>query len=310
MHDLLEKCIELNIGARLDNLNVSVVAYCDDIVLFSPVASHLRKLLKVCEEYAETWRINFNPSKSLIYCTDNKFLHKEKFSISNGLLTVVHNFIYLGLPIGDPKFVNSFCENNFRKVEKAFYCLKRTGLHAEFIDPTCLGFIYKQFCQSISLYGLEVLYVNKTTLKQFDTRQGILIKSALNLSKFSRTKPLMDALNIDSFNFLYFKFKVLFYDQIKNNYLTKAAYDNLKGFYQEFGTPRYSYFQQCRALETIIDKRLENTDGKEMISLLESKFNSSNAGLVDSLNFLLSNFDKFVNAKDLLRELLWVDFGT
>lgn len=161
---------------------MSVIAYCDDIVLLSPVASHLRKLLKTCEEYAETWRINFNPNKSLIYCTDSKCLLKEKFSIADGLLTIAPNLVYLGLPIRDPKFVNSFCENNFRKVEKAFYCLKRTGLHANFMDPTCLGFIYKQYCQSIALYGLEVLYVNKTTLKQFDARQGILIKNALTFN--------------------------------------------------------------------------------------------------------------------------------
>ena len=41
MDFLLQKCIGLNIGALIGKNNVSCLAYCDYILLLSPVKSHM-----------------------------------------------------------------------------------------------------------------------------------------------------------------------------------------------------------------------------------------------------------------------------
>ena len=49
--DMIEECITANIGASLNGENMSVIAYADDIVLLSPSLNHLKRLVKICNDY-------------------------------------------------------------------------------------------------------------------------------------------------------------------------------------------------------------------------------------------------------------------
>ena len=66
INDLIEECINARVGALIGNLNVSIIVYADDILLMSPIDSHLRILLDICSKYGNLWRIKFNPLKSNI----------------------------------------------------------------------------------------------------------------------------------------------------------------------------------------------------------------------------------------------------
>lgn len=58
---------------------------------------------------------------------------------------------------------------------------------------------------------MEMVFINNKVLKKCDVRQGLLIKMALGISKYARSRPLFEALNIESITKLYYKHKVLFY---------------------------------------------------------------------------------------------------
>ena len=227
LNDLLNECIEADLGARVYDVNVSIVAYCDDLILLSPLESDLMELLLICERYAFRWKIRFNPSKSTIFCTDGNKLRQSTFRIGGGILERVDGFVYLGLPIGGAKFVADFFMKKFGAVERAFFSIRRIGLHSGLIHPECLGFIYRQFCQSIYTYGLEVITLSKSLLKNINTRQGILLKLSLGLPKFSRNTLLFRALGVLSINELYTKSKIQFLKQIKKNGLAHALYMNV-----------------------------------------------------------------------------------
>ncbi|CAF0768461.1 unnamed protein product [Brachionus calyciflorus] len=62
--DMLEESLKLNIGAKIGQTNVSIIAYCDDILILSPSTTYLNKLLDVCFEFSLKWKIEFNPTKS------------------------------------------------------------------------------------------------------------------------------------------------------------------------------------------------------------------------------------------------------
>ena len=62
--DLIYACINERIGARIENINASIIVYADDIILLSPVDSHLQKLLNICDDYSKSWRMRFNAKKS------------------------------------------------------------------------------------------------------------------------------------------------------------------------------------------------------------------------------------------------------
>ena len=100
--------------------------------MLSPLKSHLRRLLAICERYANKWKIKFNPKKSTIYCTNNEFLSEGNFSLSGGMLNKVENFEYLGLPVGNQKYKEEFFESKFRTVERTFFMIRRIGMHKEY----------------------------------------------------------------------------------------------------------------------------------------------------------------------------------
>ena len=307
--DLLHKCTNLDVGACIGSINTSIIAYCDDLILLSPLKSHLKTLLRVCEEYAADWGIKFNPLKSTIYCTNKQILSEGDFLLCGGRLRNVENFQYLGLPIGDRTFVEEYMEEKFRSVEKAFFSIRQIGLHKDSINPFCLGFIYKQFCQSIFVYGLELIYLNKRLLGHFQSRQGVIIKLALNLSKFVRTTPLLESIFVIPILELYFKFKYLFLKQIPKNRVAHSIFTELSKRDPKRNS-KESFITQLKELESI----LVDTDGnkidpssldkKGMLDIIRARFARNNRGLVDSVRTSLCCRDGGV----LLRLLLAAGF--
>ena len=45
-------------------LFVGVLAYADDLVLLAPTATAMRRMLHICEEFANIFSVRFNASKS------------------------------------------------------------------------------------------------------------------------------------------------------------------------------------------------------------------------------------------------------
>jgi len=302
INDLIEQCTNANIGAVVGATNVT--GYCDDLILLSPLKSHLRELLRICEKYACDWRMKFNPLKSTIYCSNSECMLNVDFSLSGGFLRKVENFEYLGLPIGSRRYVDEFFEAKFRSVEKAFFSIRRIGLHKGLLDPGCLSFIYRQFCQSIFLYGLELVHLSKGLLRQLEIRQGTILKMALNLTKYSRTRPLLEAMDVSPVLELYYKFKFLFVTQVKANWIAYSVLLELKKIKWRKGI-RDSFLGQLEELTSIVGCCPETLDKKEAISRIRRKFGCGNEGLVDSVRLALGMPDD----GKLLGLLLRVDFG-
>ena len=70
-------------GAIFNKINVSIIVYADDILLLSPVDSHLQILLNICNDYSNLWRINFNATKSNKVEFGPQFYKESTFYINN-----------------------------------------------------------------------------------------------------------------------------------------------------------------------------------------------------------------------------------
>ena len=311
INDLLVECLGSELGARVGGVITCIIGYCDDLILLSPLASHLRRLLAICERYAEKWKIKFNASKSTVYCTHKNVYLQEEFYIAGGLLRNVENFEYLGLPIGEPTYLEDFFEKKFRSVEKSFFSIRRIGLHSKLTDPECLSFFYKQFCQSIFLYGLELVHLSKSLIKQLQSRQALIIKMALGLSKYCRNSPLLEALNISSIIELYYKFKYLFIGQLKNHWVAYSLYKEVMKSCDKKST-KASFCVQMIEIESFLiteQDRLGMIDifkisKKEALDRIRNRFKCDNQGLVDSVRTALHDS----HYRGLVGLLLRVDF--
>ena len=78
-----------------------MLIYAGDIVLLSPIDSHLQRLLDICDEFSKNWRIRFNAKKSNIVEFGTQFFKNSTFNINNNLIPKVDEIIYLGVKINN-----------------------------------------------------------------------------------------------------------------------------------------------------------------------------------------------------------------
>jgi hypothetical protein len=314
INDLIEECLQQNIGAKIGQLNVSVIAYADEIILISPNKNHLERLLKTCDDFAAKWKMEFNPDKSTVMCFNG--LNDHDFYINNGIIKKVDSCIYLGLPLGSSSFTREFWMNKMKKVERSLFSLNSIGCQPGTIRPINFGFIYKQFVQSIFVYGLEVSYINQSDLQSFDRSQAKLIKHFIGISKFCRNTPLLNAMRVQSISHLYYKFKTLFMCQIKDNELANKVYLEI-GKHNPIHD-KYSYFSQIHETKNRIENNcghtvdMISTKTEDLLKMLTRTFMFEHQGLIDSVKMVLFEFEKPDADPEwllkLLRSLLYVEF--
>jgi hypothetical protein len=63
MNDLLMENDSQGFGAKIGKLNISLISYCDDLIILSPCVNRVNKILHFCSEYATKWKLAFNTSK-------------------------------------------------------------------------------------------------------------------------------------------------------------------------------------------------------------------------------------------------------
>jgi hypothetical protein len=202
-----------------------------------------------------------------------RILSEPTFLLNQAPLTKVDSIIHLGLPIGNKQFVENFWNEKSKKIGKSLYSLNGIGLRAYGMDPLTLSKIYSIYCQPVFNYGLELLFISKSKLKQYDSAQATLIKNNIGLSKYHRSTPLLAALNIDKISKLYAKFKFLFIEQLKSVSITANIFNYLKRFYQNHACSQMSYFSQLKSMNEFFGVDLESFKKKEeFIEVLNAKF--------------------------------------
>ena len=79
-------------------LNLFVLLYADDTVIFSESVKGLQDGLDTIKQYSERWKLSLNIQKcKIIIFSRGKVRNRPKFYMGNETLEVVDNFLYLGL---------------------------------------------------------------------------------------------------------------------------------------------------------------------------------------------------------------------
>ena len=63
---------ESAIGCHVGQTYVGAFGYADDIALAAPSLSSLKQMINICEQFAESHSITFNPSKTKLLCFNMK----------------------------------------------------------------------------------------------------------------------------------------------------------------------------------------------------------------------------------------------
>jgi hypothetical protein len=216
---------------------------------------------------------------------------EKSLSINGVALPLVEQITYLGLILSKESSNIGFFDEKFKKVERSFYSLYGLGCKPRHLSPFSIGFIYKQYCQSIFRYGLECLHLPAYKLNEYNTRQNLLLKQAIGLSKFALSTPLLNSLRVEKITEVYMKQKLYFFKQIMSNSLTKVAYDFLKEFYPKNKAPKESFVKQLELVNRQIRFSVCLETYKKAINDLSDLFLCEN-GESESVSFLLRKMDE------------------
>jgi hypothetical protein len=288
--DLLRSCLGKELGAKIKNSNLSIIGYCDDLIIMSPVAEHAHILLKECEEFAKKWKLEFNAKKS-VSLKFGKCVDDPDFAINGNVLPKVQKITYLGLPLSVQQSYDYFDEK-MKKVEKAFFSLYGLGCKPRHLSPFSIAFIYKQYCQSIIRYGMECLYLPASKLKEYNMRQSLLLKQAVGLSKYAVSTPLLNVLKVEKISEIYMKHKLFFYKQLMHNNLTKEVLQYLQDFYLTAKASKHSFTTQLTNVDRQVGFTCSVEAGKTYLEKIENLFKCRNDGLCDTLLFHLNELDR------------------
>jgi hypothetical protein len=96
MNDLLNENDNNGNGAMIGRFNVSLISYCDDLIILSQNIRHVNKILKICENYANKWKLTFNVNKCNWYLHGDSLIKYPVFKINNLLIKKVLSLIHLG----------------------------------------------------------------------------------------------------------------------------------------------------------------------------------------------------------------------
>ena len=100
---LLVRLTNSNVGCYVGSFFVGALAYADDIVLLAPTPSAMRRMLQLCDDYANEHSIMFNAKKSKCLVASPRKRHSllsreqiRSFSVGGNSIDFVESFVHLG----------------------------------------------------------------------------------------------------------------------------------------------------------------------------------------------------------------------
>ncbi|XP_045448800.1 uncharacterized protein LOC123657269 [Melitaea cinxia] len=158
MNHLIDELSNSSIGCHVDGVNINNISYADDMVLLSPSVSALRRLLSICEVYAEAQGLKYNAKKSeiMVFKAGAKgYKTIPEVSLCGSPLLRVTSFKYLGHWVTENLGDNKDIDRERRSLSVRCNMLaRRFARCTEDVKIT----LFKAFCQSFYTCSLWTSY--------------------------------------------------------------------------------------------------------------------------------------------------------
>jgi hypothetical protein len=113
INDVAVQLKMLNKGAQIDDYNLSLLLYADDIVLVSTSAIDMQHMLDTVNEWCRRWRVRINSQKSkVVHFRKNRLKRSNyNFHIGEYLLEYEESYKYLGVIFDEKREFKKNAEN-------------------------------------------------------------------------------------------------------------------------------------------------------------------------------------------------------
>lgn len=178
-------------GIFIDDLNIRLLLYADDIVLLAEDIEVLQKMIKKLENYCELWslEVNLTKSKIMVYRNGGKTSKNEKWYFKEEEIEIVNEYNYLGM-ILTPKMV--FTKHVQKRLNAAKSSINATWSSFLNKPDICIKTKYHIFSavsRAIQSYGAQVW--GHTHFEEVDKLQRYFIKRILKLPNSTPNYALM-----------------------------------------------------------------------------------------------------------------------
>ncbi|KAL0809192.1 hypothetical protein ABMA28_011417 [Loxostege sticticalis] len=162
MNDLIVSLGSQRVGCYVDGVCVNNLSYADDMVLLSASICGLRKLIRICEEYASGHGLKYNvkKSKSMVFKAGTKCPKDLPPVLLNSVpLEVVDQFKYLGHVITHDLKDNADIERERRSLSvRANMIARRFARCSQAVKIT----LFRAYCTSLYACSLWADYNKRT----------------------------------------------------------------------------------------------------------------------------------------------------
>ena len=301
INDLLINLRSKDCGVKIQNLKVNTLAYADDINLFSTTSTGLQELIDVCDSYAKTWRIRFNPVKTKCTVIGKSNLKRSPtWKLDGAIIPLSEDITILGVNLSQDMKATAHIKNRVRACNQSVFKFTTAGLSYPGLSCVVKNHIWNTINCPVLTYGLETLQISKTELNELKSTQGSIIKRGLGLSKRSHYHCVLQACNISPIeNVIRDNAARLFHNIFQSNTPTKELQSILLAKYLINGTAEKG---------TLLDRVVKAGYDPLELTIMKPRSNHHHIedGLVDSLKQLIyhENYQKPWSQEHILATLL------
>jgi hypothetical protein len=185
-------------------------------------------------------------------------LIRTSISLNNKIIPEVDSFLYLGHRLNYNLDNNLDCIDKFKIVKNSFFSLFNLGLKPNGLNPYLQSFIYKTLCLSKFLYSLEIVSLNKNTLKKLNMEQNTLIRFMIGLHKNCHMSDLLITLKILNIGELITFYKLTFIKNLKKNKICLLIFEYLCENLNSFNMKSLSFARDIKNLQDFFSLNIKD----------------------------------------------------
>ncbi|PZC82654.1 hypothetical protein B5X24_HaOG210098 [Helicoverpa armigera] len=186
------------VGCSIDGKMLNNISYADDMVLLSPSICGLRKLLAICERYAEAHGLRYNATKSEVIVfkvPNNTPAYIPPVKLRDSPLKVVTQFKYLGHVVTDSLTDDQDIDRERRAL--AARCNMLARRFARCTNQVKLT-LFRAYCQSFYSCSLWVRYTQKA-YNALRVQYNNALRMLLGLPRWCSASGMFAEARVDDF---------------------------------------------------------------------------------------------------------------
>ncbi|XP_068622822.1 uncharacterized protein [Battus philenor] len=198
VNQLIERLSRAGVGCSIDGVFINNISYADDMVLLSPSVSGLRKLLKICEEYAGVNGLSYNAKKSeiLVFRGNNKPSNfKPTFMLCGSPLKRVAEFRYLGHIVDEHLKDDGDIERERRALSVRGNVLARRFARC---NKQVKLSLFRAYCQTFYTCSLWADYKQRT-VRAFRVQYNNVLRAVLGKPRYCSASAMFAEARVDDF---------------------------------------------------------------------------------------------------------------